>query len=427
MIVIIGLFLGLIALMILGFPMVFAIAIPSFLATLYLGVPPVSLITMMFSGVDSFALMAIPFFILAGNLMEEAGITKRIVDFANIVVGRMPGGLGQVNIAGSMVLSGISGSGVSDAAAIGSLTIPPMLRQGYHKDFAVCVTACAASMGPIIPPSIAMILSCYYTNVSVGAMFVGGAVPGVLIGLGLMALTYYVSVRRGYVFKSAPPSFADVILATRRASIALMMPFVIIGGIISGVFTATESGVIAVVYALTYGLLISRTISIRRLAPILLEAAVLTSVVLFIVACSTIFGNVLSRVGFQSFVVGSFALIDHDVMRILAIMAVLLLLGLFIDPVVLILMFAVPLAAVGAEMGYHPIHFGVWFIIVTLYGAVTPPVGTILYVAMSIANAKVDEVVGLLVPYMSVLILVAILVLFIPELTLWLPRFVGLL
>ena len=382
---------------------------------------------MMFSGVDSFALMAIPFFILAGNLMEEAGITKRIVDFANIVVGRMPGGLGQVNIAGSMVLSGISGSGVSDAAAIGSLTIPPMLRQGYHKDFAVCVTACAASMGPIIPPSIAMILYCYYTNVSVGAMFVGGAVPGVLIGLGLMALTYYVSVRRGYVFKSAPPSFADVILATRRASIALMMPFVIIGGIISGVFTATESGVIAVVYALTYGLLISRTISIRRLAPILLEAAVLTSVVLFIVACSTIFGNVLSRVGFQSFVVGSFALIDHDVMRILAIMAVLLLLGLFIDPVVLILMFAVPLAAVGAEMGYHPIHFGVWFIIVTLYGAVTPPVGTILYVAMSIANAKVDEVVGLLVPYMAVLILVAILVLFIPELTLWLPRFVGLL
>ncbi len=427
MIVTIGLFLGLIALMILGFPMVFAIAIPAFLATLYLGVPPVSLITMMFSGVDSFALMAIPFFILAGSLMEEAGITRRIVDFANILVGRMPGGLGQVNIAGSMVLSGISGSGVADAAAVGSLTIPPMLRQGYHKDFAVCVTACAASMGPIIPPSIAMILYCYYTNVSVGAMFVGGAVPGVLIGLGLMALTYYVSVRRGYVFESARPTFADVLLATRRASIALIMPFVIIGGIVSGVFTATESGVIAVVYALTYGLFISRAISLRRLAPILLEAAVLTSVVLFIVACSTIFGNVLSRVGFQSIIVGTFALIDQPTMQILAIMALLLLLGLFIDPVVLILMFAVPLAAIGAKLGYHPIHFGVWFVVVTLYGAVTPPVGTILYVAMSIANAKVDEVVQLLVPYMAVLVVVALLVLFIPELTLWLPRALGLL
>jgi C4-dicarboxylate transporter DctM subunit len=427
MIISLTLFLGLILLAILGYPLAFAIAIPSAVITFLLDVPMVTLITMMFSGIDSFALMAIPFFILAGSIMDEAGITQRIIDLANILVGRLRGGLGQVNIVSSMILSGIQGSGVADASAIGSLTIPAMLKQGYHKDFAVCVTACAATMGPIIPPSISMILYAFYTNMSVGSLFLGGAIPGILIGLGLMGVCYLVSVRRGYLFGTTRYSLWDLLIATKRALTALFMPFIIIGGIVTGIFTATESGIIAVLYGLGYGFLISRSLRVRRLPKLLLESAVTTSIVLFIISVSTVFGNLLSRVRFQQFLIDGLGYIQQPTLQVLAIMVILLILGCFIDPVVLLVMFSVPITAIGVKLGYHPVHFGVWFVIVTLYGAVTPPVGTMLYVALSIANAKMDETYRLLPPFLAVLIALVLAVLFIPELTLWLPRRMGLL
>jgi tripartite ATP-independent transporter DctM subunit len=405
-----------------SYPIAFAIGIASLIVIWLLGLPISVAITHAFAGVDSFTLMAIPFFILAGEIMGKARIVEQIVDFANALVGRLRGGLGHVNIIGSMIFAGISGSGVADASAIGSLTIPSMIKQGYAKDFSVAVNSTAATIGPIIPPSIPMILYGMLTGESIGHLFLGGVIPGLLIGLGLMTVNYFICVKRGYSFKKNEFSLSGVSATFLRSIGALIMPLIIIGGIVSGVFTATEAGVIAVMYGFLFGILITRSLKLSHLPNVLLNSATTAAIVMYIISMAIIFSNILSRLRFQQLVVNGLLNITKDpTLAVLIIIAFLLLLGCFIDPTAMIILFAPTFSQVGNQLGYHPIHFGVLIIITMLIGAVTPPVGSMLFISCSIAKTSVEEVVVVLLPFIMVLILVDLLVLFFPQTVLWFP------
>jgi C4-dicarboxylate transporter DctM subunit len=378
-----------------------------------------------FGGIDSFSLMAIPFFILAGNIMMESKITDRIVAFSDALVGRFKGGLGHVNILSSMFFAGIQGSGVADASAIGMVMIPPMVKQGYDKDYAVAVTASSSAIGPIIPPSIAMILFAYYTELSVGRLFLGGLIPGVLIGVGLMIVNALMFRWRQYQFKSPDHTLKEILITGFRSIGALVMPLIIILGITSGVFTPTESGIAATVYGLFYGLLISRQLKFNRLLKVIIDSANTTAVVMIILAMAGIFSNILTRLHFQEI------LIQHVIMAIpnrylatLTIMGLLIILGLFIDPAVLIVMFASTVYAAGNVLGFDPIHYGVLMVITMLMGAVTPPVGSMLFISCSIAKIQLEESIRILIPFILVMFLVALAVLFVPGLALWVTNLV---
>ena len=422
----VALLFGLLILLIFfGFPIYLAICISSLILVWLLDYPLSLVIIKIFGGIDSFSLMAIPFFILAGNIMMESKITDRIVSFSDALVGRFKGGLGHVNILSSMFFAGIQGSGVADASAIGMVMIPPMVKQGYDKDYAVAVTASSSAIGPIIPPSIAMILFAYYTELSVGKLFLGGLIPGVLIGVGLMVMNAFMFRWRHYQFKSPEHTISEIFITGLRSIGALVMPLIIILGITSGVFTPTESGIAATVYGLIYGLLVSRQLRLSRLPKVIIDSANTTAVVMIILAMAGIFSNILTRLHFQEL------LIQHVIMTIpdkylatLTIMGLLILLGLFIDPAVLIVMFASTVYAAGKVLGFDPIHFGVLMVITMLMGAITPPVGSMLFISCSIANIKLEESIRILIPFILVMFIVALAVLFIPGLALWVNHLV---
>jgi C4-dicarboxylate transporter DctM subunit len=408
-----------------GFPIFFSLCISGIVVTLALGAPLSLVITKIFGGIDSFTLMAIPFFILAGNIMTEAKITDRIVDFADSLVGRFRGGLGHANILSSMIFSGIQGSGVADASAIGTIMIPAMVKQGYEKDFAVAVTASAAVMGPIIPPSIAMIMYGYYTELSVGKLFLGGLLPGILLGLGLMVVNFLVFQHRRYAIRPSKRSLRDVARAGSHSIGALIMPLIIICGIVFGFFTPTESGIAATIYGVFYGFCISRELKWKRLPGVLIDSANTTAVVMIILAMAGIFSNLLTRLHFQQILIDRFVTPIHNpYLATFSIMLILIALGCFIDPSVLIVMFGSTVAAVGSHLGFDPIHYGVLMVIVMLFGAITPPVGSMLFIACSIAQIQLDKSVKVLLPFLTVQVIVMLLVLFIPGLSLWVNQLV---
>jgi tripartite ATP-independent transporter DctM subunit len=408
----------------LSYPIAFAIGISSIIVMHILDVPMAMTITLAFGGVDSFSLMAIPFFILAGQIMGEAGIVEQIVNFANVLVGRLRGGLGHVNIVASMIFAGVSGSGVADASAIGSLLIPSMVRQGYGRDFSVVVTATSATIGPIIPPSIPLVIYGILAGQSIGHLFLGGVIPGLLIGFGLMFMNYVVCVKRGYVFQQGKVTLKEGVRTFFKSIWGLFMPVIIIGGIVSGMFTATEAGVVAVVYGFLYGIIGSKALKLKQIPKVLIDSATTAGMVMFIVAMAAIFSNILSREGFQRIIIGGITNITADpTLAVLLIIGFLLLLGLFIDPVSIMVMFTPTLAKLGEMLGYHPIHFGVLMIIVMLIGAVTPPVGTMLFVASSIGKTSIEESFIVLLPFLLVLVGVSLMVLFVPQTVLWIPSF----
>ena len=418
-------FLFLILTILLGFPIFLSICISSILVIFAMGLPLSLVITKIFGGIDSFTLMAIPFFILAGNIMTEAKITDRIVDFADSLVGRFRGGLGHVNILSSMIFSGIQGSGVADASAIGSIMIPSMVKQGYDKDFAVAVTASAAVMGPIIPPSIAMIMYGYYTELSVGKLFLGGLIPGVLLGLGLMVVNFIVFKHRKYNLMRTKRSVKEILITGYRSTGALVMPMIIVFGIVFGFFTPTESGIAAAIYGLFYGFLMSKELKWKRLPNVLIDSANTTAIVMIILAMAGIFSNILTRLQFQQVLIDKFvAPIQNPYLATFSIMIILIILGCFIDPSVLIVMFGSTVAAVGHQLGFEPIHYGVLMVIVMLLGAITPPVGSMLYISCSIAGIPLDKSVKVLLPFLTVQVAVMLAVLFIPGLTLWVNQLV---
>jgi len=425
MVFVLLLFLLLISLIFLGFPIFMAILISSVLIIFALDIPLSLVVIKIFGGIDSFSLMAIPFFILAGNIMMESQITDQIVDFSDALVGRFRGGLGHVNILSSMIFAGIQGSGVADASAIGSVMIPTMIKQGYDPDYAVAITCSSSTIGPIIPPSIAMIMFAYYTELSVGRLFLGGLIPGVIVGAGLMIVNALMFRARGYTFVREKRSIKDIFITAYRSVGALIMPLIIIFGIVGGIFTPTESGIAAAVYGLFYGLLISKQLKWKNLPKVFIVSAKATASVMIIIAMAGIFSNILTRLQFQQIIINKVILsIPNPYFATLTVMAILIALGLFIDPSVLIVMFASTVSAVGNVLGFDPIHYGVLMVITMLMGAITPPVGSMLFISCSIAGIPLEKSVRILLPFILVLFVVALAVLFVPGLTLWVNQLI---
>jgi C4-dicarboxylate transporter DctM subunit len=403
-----------------------AICLVGGVATVASGDSLMLVVTNIFGGIDSFSLMAIPLFILAGYVMTECDITERLVELSDALVGRFRGSLGHVNILSSMFFASIQGSGVATTAAIGPIMIPAMIKQGYGKDYAVALTASAAVIGPIIPPSIAMIMFSYYTGLSVAKLFLGGLIPGILVGLGLMVVNAVYCRIRGYDAVPRAHGGAKFILrAIVRSLGGLMIPLIIVVGIAGGVFTPTESGAAAVIYGLVYGL-ISRRFKLRRLPAVLIGAANTTAAVMIVLAVSKVFANVMVRAQFQRIVVEEIVGgIGNPWLATLAIMAFLIFLGTFLDPTVLITMFATTVSAVGASLGFDPVHYAVLMAITMLTGALTPPVGSMLFVSCSIAGLPIERSLRALLPFFAVLLVVTVLVLSIPQLVLFAANWAG--
>lgn len=383
------------------------------------------LISEMWKSYNSFILLSVPFFVLSANLMNAARITDRLVDLARASVGHLPGGLGQINVLVSMLFAGVSGSSTAEAAGIGSLLIPAMKKQGYDTSFTVAITACAATMGVIIPPSILMVVWGGLMSVSIGAMFLAGIVPGILIGLSLMLTVYvYAKVRRYPVYQRA--SGREFFTALRGAILALITPGIIVGGIVGGFFTPTEASVIAVLYSAALGVGVYRTLGFKEFSAVLHESARLSAVSLFCIGTASAFGWLLAYFRVPQALVGTMAGLGTGVISAgLLIALAFLIIGMFIDAIPAIIIMGTILLPMAQNAGIHPIHFALIGVVSLAFGLVTPPYGLCLLIAASIGQIKVvaalRDVCIILVPMLLVLVLVILF----PELVLFLPRLVA--
>jgi tripartite ATP-independent transporter DctM subunit len=420
-----ALFGVLLLLLFLGIPVAVSIGISALTVILLADMSvPLSLVPrQIFGGMNSYALMAVPFFILAGEMMNAAGVTQRIIRLALAVVGHMRGSLAQVNVVGSLMMSGVSGSGAADTAAVGSVLIPQMHRNGYDKAYAVALTAASATVGPIIPPSVLFVVYGSLTNVSVGTLLVAGILPGLVMGATLMVVAYVTSRRAGYQQEPTPFSWPELGAAVLGGLSAMVVPGVIVGAILFGFATATEVGVVAVLIAMVLGATVFGMLrSWRELGEVIARSVRMSSAILFIIATSGLFANVLTRLRFQGLLLDTLTGLSRNPTVILVlIVLVLLVLGLFIDVTPLIIMFAAPLAAIAVQIGYDPIFFGVIVVLTATIGAVTPPVGGYLIIACGIAQIPLTSTVRPLIPFwLALLVSLAILVAF-PSIITFIP------
>lgn len=418
-------FIVLLAFIFLGFPIFMALLITGILFLIMGGNSLDLSIIKMFGSINSISLLAIPFFVTAGNIIMRAKITDKLVNFADAAVGFLPGGLGHVNVLTSMIFGGIQGSGSADAAAIGGMLIPAMEKQGYEKDYAVAITAGSSMLSPIIPPSIAMILYAYYTEVPIGRMFMGGLVPGIILGIMQMCVVYLEYRQRKYNIPRTRFSLLNLLRTGWHSLGALMMPLIILSGICFGIVTPTESGVLAVLYGLFYGFVISRSLKVRDLPGILIDSAITTSVVYMTIAGAGVLSNVLVRLHFQA-EVQNFAInvLGNPVLAIGFLVMIFVVLGMFLDPTVIIAMFASSVLAIGRALGFDPIHFGVLMVVIMQLGAITPPVGTFLFISCGVAHLPMEKSIKPLLPYIGTVVLIVILGFLFPQIVTWLPNLI---
>lgn len=375
----------------------------------------------MIIGADNFTLIAIPFFILAAELMGCGGIAHRLIDFVNSVVGWIRGGLGLVNVGTNMVLAGLSGSSVADAALTSSFFIPTMVRRGYAPAFSAALTAAASVMGIIIPPSIPMILLGLIAGQSVLSLFLGGVVPGLLIGLSLMAVTYHLARKRDYPAESRVP-LREIWRRFRATLWATLYPVIIIGGILGGVFTLTEASVVAVVYALVVGSLVYRELTFKGLYTSMKNAAITASLIMFIAATASGVAWFLNSERVPQMIATFLSQLTRDPLTFMLIINVfLLIVGCVMDLTPALLILGPILYPVSKQYGIDPIYFGVVMVVNLAIGLVTPPVGNCLYIATAVAKVPVTEVIKEILPFLVALIVILFLITFFPFLITWLP------
>ena len=419
------LFAALFTLLVMGVPIAISLAGSCLLYVLLTGrVPDVVVMHRMINGVDSFPLLAIPFFILAGNLMNNGGITVRIFDFAKALMGWMRGGLGHVNVGASIVFSGMSGAAVADAGGLGTIEIKAMKDAGYDEEFSVGITAASSTIGPIIPPSLPMVIYGVMASVSVGQLFVAGLVPGLLMGLVLMAMITIISRRRGYT-RDAVFSLPVLGHTFKRAFLSLLTPVIIVGGIMSGAFTPTEAAIAAVVYALVLGGVVYRSLTWRRLLKVSMETIETTAVILLIVAGASIFAWILTSNQVTQHVVtllGPFA--DNPIATLIIINLVLILVGCFMETIAAITILVPVLLPVAITAGVDPVHFGVIMVLNLMIGLLTPPVGMVLYVLSRVSGISFEKCMRGTLPFLVPLVIALLLVTFIPAISLWLPTLI---
>ncbi len=417
------LFASLLVCFILGMPIAFSLGVSS-MATLQFGshLPMTLAAQRLFTGTDSFPLMAIPFFMLAGELMESGGISRRLFDFAHALVGFVYGGLAMVAVVAAMFFAGISGAAAADTAAVGAVSIPAMIRKGYAKGFAAAVQAAGGSIGVIIPPSIPMIIFGVVGGVSIGKLFMGGIIPGVLIGGGLMAANFFLSKRAGYG-KEPFQGFKKVFVTFFAAFWALLMPAIILGGILGGIFTPTEAAVIAVLYGLIVGFGVYRELSISDLPKIFAKAAVSTSTVMLLIATANIFGWILTaqRVP-QNVAAYLVSLTTSPVILYALILVCLLIIGTFMETSAsLIILTPVFLPAIH-KFGIDPVHFGVVMVTSLSIGMLTPPLGICLFISCNIADIQLHEIVKYIYPFLLIMIGLLLLITYVPDLVMLIPN-----
>ena len=376
----------------------------------------------LFSSINSFSLMAIPFFMLSGELMEAGGISKRLVNIAKAFVGHITGGIGMVDIGTSVLFAGVSGSAAADTAAVGSMLIPSMLKNGYPRGLAAVIQACAGSLGPIIPPSLTMIIYCSLTGLSIGECFMAGVIPGLIIGLGVAVVTYFFARRLGIKGDERVP-YRERLTAIKDGILAIIMPLIIIGGIVSGIFTPTESGAIAVIYALVIGMFVYKEFTYRELPRIFLKAASMTGMALLIVAGASIFSWLVAYEKFPKMIITFLTgLTDNKYVIMMLLVLFLLFVGMFIETLSATIICAPILMPVAAQYGIDPIQFALIMVITLVYAGVTPPVGGVLFITMGIAKAKMKEALTYLAPYLGIICIVILLLIFVPQISLLLPR-----
>jgi tripartite ATP-independent transporter DctM subunit len=407
--------------LIVGIPVAITLGLSSLAYILLAGIPPVVMPQKMYAGMDVFVLLSIPGFILAGNLMNQGGITNRIIRFANSLVGWIRGGLGLTNIAASMLFGGITGTAVADAASIGGVMIPGMKKAGYPADFSAAVTAASSTVGPIIPPSVPMIIVGALSGISVGQMFLAGAVPGIMMGLAMMVTAYVISVRKGFP-RQTWQGTGEVLRSFGGAFWALAMTFLIIYGLLSGLATPTETAVVASVYAFVVGAFIYRELPLRKLPGIIVESAVASAGILALVGFANVFGWILvsERIP-QALADGVLSITDNPILVILLINVLLLFVGMFMETIAALIILFVPLLSLATAVGIDPLHFATFAVLNLMIGLTTPPVGVCLFVCAGIARLPLAPVVVAITPFLLTNITVLLLVSYIPALATWLP------
>jgi len=371
---------------------------------------------------DSTSLLAIPFFILAGAIMEQGGMARRMITLAEALVGHWRGGLAQIDVLASAIFSSLTGSSAASATATGSVMIPAMKRAGYPAGYAAALEASSAAIGPIIPPSIIMVVYGSLASVSVGALFLAGIVPGIMITIGLFIVNAVMARRYGWGGNERA-SWSQKLVAARHAIAALLAPFIIIGGILGGVFTPTEAGAVAVVYAAAISLGLYREIGITQLLRIVIDAALTTGVIGLIIAAAGVFGWVLALEQVpQAVVAWVQSMTASPLIAVFLVVAIVLLIGCLVDVTAAVIILVPVLAPLGASYGFDPVHFGVILCVALVYGNVTPPVGLLLFITASIAKCPVTDVMRHQIPFYIVLGVALVLTILFPDLVLFLAR-----
>lgn len=390
-------------------------------------VQPTYLAQGLVTGADSFSLMAVPFFVLAGELMATGGISRRLLNIADAFLGRKYGGLALVTVVACMFFAAISGSGPATVAAIGGLTIPSMLKQGYDKPFAGAISAAAGSIGVIIPPSIPMVMYCVATGVSVGAMFMGGVIPGILIGISLCVYSSLYSKKHKYInAEAAPFSWGNVGRSLVDGIWALLVPVIILGGIYGGIFTPTEAAAVAVAYGLIVGLFVYRDLKAKDLYRIFGSAALTTATIMVILGTATTFGRILTLERIPTMIADFFeSVAKGPIMLLILINILLLIVGCFMETNAAIIILAPIFLPIVESMGINPVHFGIVMVVNLAIGFVTPPLGVNLFVSCNVANAKLEEICKGILPILSVMILDLLLITYIKPLSTFLPALLG--
>lgn len=407
-----------ILLIILGLPVAFSLGISSLVYLFAEGISVSMVAQSLVRGVDSFTMLAVPFFLLLGELMNSGGITNRIIDMAKVLVGHFKGGLAQVNNVASMIFSGISGSATADTVALGSVLIPAMEKEGYDKKFAAAITAASSIVGPIIPPSITLIIFGIVTSQPIGPLLIAGIIPGLLTGISLMVYTYFISKKRDYpsypraTFKEARKSFSSGIPA-------LMLPVIVVVGIVSGIFTPTEAAAVAVLYGVIITFFFYKNVNIKSFGSILVKTSYESAKILFILATATIFAWVVTRSGISD-ILGDFLFnfSTNPTVLITIVVLFLFIIGLFMLPSEAVIVFAPILTPILMDVGVDPIHFGVLMVLTLTIGGATPPVGILLYIVADIAKISFQKLVKEMLPLYVPLVAAVLITAYIPQLSL---------
>ena len=379
-----------------------------------------------YNGMDSFPLMAIPFFMLAGVLMNRGGITSRLVEFSQAIMGHFRGGLAHVNILSSMLFAGLSGSAVADTSAIGSMLVPAMVKNGYTRKFSAAITAASSVIGPIIPPSGIMIIYSYVMGESVAALFLAGIIPGILVGLGLMLMTWVMAQRYDFPVATKRATWPERGNASIKAFFPLLTPLIILGGILGGIFTPTEASAVAVAYALIVSLFILKSMTVRDLPKVLTEAAMVSSVVLLLVGAAMAFKTVVSLSHAPEILAAwILGLSDNPLILLFLINLLLFVVGMFLDAGPAIIILAPILGPIFINLGVHPVHFAIIMSVNLTVGLATPPMGLVLFVASSVSGERIESISKAILPFLLVEVVVIFMITYIPAVSLAIPRYFG--